>query len=365
MWFELEAHFGVVHIRIVHPIFDGGTVDDVQLPACNLGNELISITLVIFSVEDFGSLGMGNPFVETGEAFHGFNQGRVVTLVSITALLHGFADGEHRFPTSKHVGIGGDILRVGLAGTGRIYPDCITVDFFSSSGIGLIITVFVSMLIGAVALRTSGVSFLIVTLMFGQTAFLSVLYFDQFTLGQDGFTLTKELQPLVLGSTSFSYTDPNFKYNAAWLLFAVCLILSNLLILSPIGRVLIAIRENEERTQMLGYNTYLYKLFALTLSGTLSGLAGSVHALLFSYVGATFAEIHHSIAPLLWTLLGGVGTTLGPLVGTGIMHYLIDFTSGWTSAYLLIVGAILVLLVIGAPQGLMGMIRQKWMQWLP
>ena len=140
------------------------------------------------------------------------------------------------------------------------------------------------MLSGAVALRTSGVSFLIVTLMFGQTAFLSVLYFDQFTLGQDGFTLTKELQPLVLGSTSFSYTDPNFKYNAAWLLFAVCLILSNLLILSPIGRVLIAIRENEERTQMLGYNTYLYKLFALTLSGTLSGLAGSVHALLFSYV---------------------------------------------------------------------------------
>ena len=47
------------------------------------------------------------------------------------------------------------------------------------------------------------------------------------------------------------------------------------------------------------------------------------------------------------------------------MHYLIDFTSGWTNAYLLIVGAILVLLVIGAPQGLMGMIRQKWMQWLP
>ena len=75
-------------------------------------------------------------------------------------------------------------------------------------GISLVITVFVSMLIGAVALRTSGVSFLIVTLMFGQTAFLSVLYFDQFTLGQDGFTLTKELQPLVLGSCLL-YTSPS------------------------------------------------------------------------------------------------------------------------------------------------------------
>ena len=232
-------------------------------------------------------------------------------------------------------------------------------------GIGVLCTVLVSMLLGLVALRTSGVSFLIVTLMFGQAVFLSILYFDQFTLGQDGFTLTKELEPLVLGNASYSYTDPTFKYNAAWILFALCLVITNILILSPIGRVLIAIRENEERTQMLGYNTYLYKLFAMTLSGALSGLAGSVHALLFSYVGATFAEIHHSIAPLLWTLLGGVGTTLGPLLGTVIMHYLIDFTSGWTSAYLLIVGAILVLLVIGAPQGLMGMVRQKRLPWLP
>ena len=232
-------------------------------------------------------------------------------------------------------------------------------------GIGVLCTVLVSMLLGLVALRTSGVSFLIVTLMFGQAVFLSILYFDQFTLGQDGFTLTKELEPLVLGNASYSYTDPTFKYNAAWILFALCLVITNILILSPIGRVLIAIRENEERTQMLGYNTYLYKLFAMTLSGALSGLAGSVHALLFSYVGATFAEIHHSIAPLLWTLLGGVGTTLGPLLGTGIMHYLIDFTSGWTSAYLLIVGAILVLLVIGAPQGLMGLVRQKRFPWLP
>jgi len=232
-------------------------------------------------------------------------------------------------------------------------------------GIGVLCTVLVSMLLGLVALRTSGVSFLIVTLMFGQAVFLSILYFDQFTLGQDGFTLTKELEPLVLGNASYSYTDPTFKYNAAWILFALSLVITNILILSPIGRVLIAIRENEERTQMLGYNTYLYKLFAMTLSGALSGLAGSVHALLFSYVGATFAEIHHSIAPLLWTLLGGVGTTLGPLLGTGIMHYLIDFTSGWTSAYLLIVGAILVLLVIGAPQGLMGLVRQKRLPWLP
>ena len=64
-----------------------------------------------------------------------------------------------------------------------------------------------------------------------------------------------------------------------------------------------------------------------------SGAAGGAYALLFSYVGASFASILHSIYPLLWTLLGGAGTTLGPLVGTGLMFYLIDVTSGWTAAW--------------------------------
>jgi len=100
-------------------------------------------------------------------------------------------------------------------------------------------------------------------------------------------------------------------------------------------------------------------------SGTIAGAAGAVHALLFSYVGTTFAEIHHSISPLLWTLLGGMGTTLGPLLGTGIMHYLIDITSGLTSGYLFVVGGALLLLVLWFPQGLMGAVRNKWASWLP
>ena len=214
---------------------------------------------------------------------------------------------------------------------------------------------------GVIALRTSGVSFLIVTLMFGQALFLALLYFNEVTLGQDGFSLSQSLKPLSFGTAELPFSDPDVKYNIAWLLFAVCFLLSALLVLSPAGRVLIAIRENEERTKLLGYNTYLYKLFSLVVSGTISGAAGAVHALLFSYVGTTFAEIHHSISPLLWTLLGGMGTTIGPLLGTGIMHYLIDITSG----DLLVVGAVLLLLVLWFPQGLMGAVRTKWVSWLP
>ena len=82
---------------------------------------------------------------------------------------------------------------------------------------------------------------------------------------------------------------------------------------------------------MLGYDPFRYRLLALTASGALSGLAGAAYAHLFGYAGATFASIQYSILPLLWVLLGGAGTTLGPLVGTAIMFYLVDLGSSATA----------------------------------
>ena len=80
----------------------------------------------------------------------------------------------------------------------------------------------------------------------------------------------------------------------------------------------------------------------------------------FAYVGATFASTQYSIYALLWVLLGGVGTTLGPLVGTALMFYLVDFTSEITSSYLIVVGVVLVLLVLVFPKGVIGTLRESW-----
>ena len=230
---------------------------------------------------------------------------------------------------------------------------------------GAAFTLTISLIFGLFALRTSGVSFLIVTLMFGQTFYLSILYFNEFTFGQDGFSLAKYLGKLVIFNREYLFSNPDIRYNFALILLTIYLLITTLIMLSPVGRVLIAIRENETRTQLLGYNVFYYKLFALVLSGTLSGVAGAMHALLFTYVGTTFAEIHHSISPILWTLLGGAGTVIGPLFGTGIMFYLVDIISGITTNYQLVVGAVLILLIIWFPMGIMGTFRQKWMKWLP
>ena len=87
--------------------------------------------------------------------------------------------------------------------------------------------------------------------------------------------------------------------------------------------------------------------------------------ILFGYVGSTLASVQYSILPLLWVLLGGAATTLGPLVGTLFMYYVVDITSAYTSAYMLIVGFALILLVLYFPKGVLGTIRERWARWLP
>ena len=215
------------------------------------------------------------------------------------------------------------------------------------------------------ALRTSGVSFLIVSLMFAQAFYLASLYFNEITLGDQGLILSGKLAALEFGGTQVGFYEPALKYNGALLLFAVCLLGTLVLRLSPVGRVLIAIRENEERTRLLGYDSFRYKLLALVVSGALASAAGAGYALLFSYVGSTFASILFSIYPLLWSLLGGIGTILGPLLGTAFMFYLVDLASGWTSAYLFVVGVALLVLVLWFPRGILGTVRARWLPWLP
>jgi branched-chain amino acid transport system permease protein len=214
--------------------------------------------------------------------------------------------------------------------------------------------------VGLIALRTRGVAFLIVTLMFAQAVYLATLYFNNITRGDEGFVLAEASRRLSFGATELALNDPDVRYNCALLLFAPCYVLSIVLLHSPIGRVFVAVRENEPRTQMLGYNTFGYKLLALTISGAFSGMAGAAYALLFAYVGATFASTQYSIYPLLWVLLGGAGTALGPLIGTALMFYLVDFSSGITASYMIAVGIILVVLVIAFPKGIIGTIGHAW-----
>ena len=226
---------------------------------------------------------------------------------------------------------------------------------------GVLAGAVVSGLLALLALRTTGVAFMIVTLMFAQAGYLTILYFADWTRGDEGFVI-QQAQRVLWG---IDLSQPTARYFAAWALFSLVFLISLWLVRRPFGRTLIATRENEERVRMLGYDTFAHKLGAMVISGTISAGAGAAYGLLFGYAGASFASVQYSIFPLLWVLLGGAGTVLGPFVGTLFMFYLIDLSSGITSAYMLIAGVVLVLLTLFAPQGLVGELRKRIFRGLP
>lgn len=252
----------------------------------------------------------------------------------------------------------------GLYGAGltAYYTDLgVPLAFLIGIGCGFLL----SLLIGLISLRTSGVAFMIVTMMFAQVAYLTTTYFTDYTRGEEGLTMPQSARSFDLLGLHVDLTDATQRYNLALGMLAIALVVIFLVVKGPIGRVLIAIRENEPRTLMLGYDTFRLKLAALVISGTISAMAGAAYALLFAYIGATFASIQYSIEALLFTLLGGAGTILGPLLGTVGMFYMIDIASEFTSAYLLVTGVALVLLVLYFPKGILGTIRERWWPWLP
>jgi branched-chain amino acid transport system permease protein len=227
--------------------------------------------------------------------------------------------------------------------------------------LGLLGGGFAAAAVGLLSLRTAGVSFMIVTLMFAQAGYLTILYFGATTGGDEGFNLPATSRTLL----GFDLSTDTPRFLSALGLFAIGLLVSLVLLRSPFGRTMVAIRENEERSRMLGYNPFTVKLAALTISGLYAGAAGAAYALLFGYAGASFATIQYSILPMLYVLLGGAGTTLGPFLGAALMFALIEVASGLTSAYLFFVGAALVALVLFAPKGILGTIRERWVRWLP
>ena len=222
--------------------------------------------------------------------------------------------------------------------------------------------------VGLLALRTAGVSFMIVTLMFAQAGYLTVLYFGTVTGGDEGFNLPAASRTVF----GFDLSTDTPRFVAALVLFAVGLLASLALVRSSFGRSMVAMRENEERSRMLGINPFAVKLTALVLSGLYAGAAGAGYALLFGYAGANFATIQYSILPMLYVLLGGAGTTIGPFLGALLMFGLIEVASRMSRLWpvlegmdYFLIGAALVVLVLFAPRGVLGTLRERGLKWLP
>jgi branched-chain amino acid transport system permease protein len=215
--------------------------------------------------------------------------------------------------------------------------------------LGMIGAAVLGAIAGALAIRRQGIYFAMITLALAQMMYFFALE-AKFTGGEDG------IQGVPRGR-SFGFFDLSHEMTM-YAFVAVVVVVGILFIYrvvnSPFGEVLKAIRENEQRCVSLGFRTERYKLVAFILSATLAGLAGSMKALVFQL--ASLTDVHWTMSGdvLLMTLLGGLGTMLGPVVGAfvvvGMQNYLAPFGQ-WV---LVIQGAIFVVCVLLFRRGIMG-----------
>jgi len=203
--------------------------------------------------------------------------------------------------------LGGAAYLTGYALVGWELPTLAGVAF-GTAGAGLL-----GLAVGALAIRSRGIYFAMVTLALAQLVYF-VLLQAPFTGGENG------LQGVPRGAfLGLDLGDDYQLYYLVLTLFAAAFWLIFRTIYSPFGQTLKAIRENEARAISLGYDVDRYKLLAFVLSATLAGLAGSLKAVLFGFATLADAHWHTSGEVVLMTLLGGLGTVLGPVIGAGVI----------------------------------------------
>ena len=203
--------------------------------------------------------------------------------------------------------------------------------------------------IGSLAIRRQGIYFAMVTLALAQMVFFFFLQ-APFTGGEDG------LQGVPRGTLfGLDLADDMNLYYLVLAIFAASFWLIQRTIHSPFGQILTAIRENEPRAISLGYDVAKYKLLAFVLSAGLAGLAGATKTLVFKFATLTDAHWHTSGEVVLMTLLGGMGTVFGPLVGaTVIVTLQNELADKVGSLVTVIMGAIFVICVLAFRRGIVG-----------
>jgi branched-chain amino acid transport system permease protein len=214
---------------------------------------------------------------------------------------------------------------------------------------GVVAAAGLGVITGLVAIRRQGIYFAMITLALSQ-----LLYFiyvqTPFTHGEDGIQGVP--QGKMFGFLDLS--DSTTLYFVVLAIFLLAFLLIYRIVNSPFGEVLKSIRENEQRAVSLGYKTDQYKLLAYILSGTLAGLAGAVKV--FVAQNASLTDVHWSMSGevVLMTLVGGLGTSFGPVVGAFIIVAMQQYLAGFGQWVQVIQGVIFVVCVLTFRRGVVG-----------
>jgi branched-chain amino acid transport system permease protein len=220
---------------------------------------------------------------------------------------------------------------------------------------GILMTVFVSAVFGLIAVRTSGIYFLMITLAEGMIIWGLAFRWNSITNAENG----------IRGITRPEWLGPYWIYYYVILVVAIVIFLMVYRIVnSPFGLTLKGIREGERRMRTLGYNVTLHKYIGFLISGFFAGVAGSLFAFHNNFVSPTTVEFARSAQALLMVILGGAGTLAGPVLGAFVITFGRNQLSLFTNRWPMILGAIYVITILVAPDGIVGawnrLIASRW-----
>jgi branched-chain amino acid transport system permease protein len=255
---------------------------------------------------------------------------------------------------------------IGSFGFEPDYNAAITVSYVLAALVALILAGLVGLGMGLVTLRLKGVYFAIFTLALNEMVLIFVGRWA-FTHAEDGFSVSAI--PDFMNPTQHRLVY----YYIVLAITVLVFLLIRRLVNSPTGRVLLAIRENEDRAQSIGYDTLRYKLLAIVIASVMAALAG---ILLFTFnkrVGAEMFGARFTIQPLLMTIIGGIGTFSGPVLGAALLDLSEEFLNrefvfgdmviNVGQHWSLILGIAFIVVVLIFPQGIVGTVQKQWYKW--
>ncbi|SHJ43875.1 amino acid/amide ABC transporter membrane protein 2, HAAT family [Malonomonas rubra DSM 5091] len=224
--------------------------------------------------------------------------------------------------------------------------------------VGMLISLLAALVVGFFSVRLDEIFFAMITLGFGMLFFSVAHNWLDVTGGSDGLPVFV-LPSLNLFGTELTFYDPLNMYYLVFSIVLVGVVLLWLIVHSPFGLILKAMRENKQRVSFVGGNVQLLRIVAFAISGAFTGLAGVLFCLFNSMATPEFMHWSFSAKPVIMSIIGGTGVFLGPLFGAGIFFLLEQVIILFTENWMLFLGIVLVPIVIFFPQGVFGTLRNK------
>jgi len=232
-----------------------------------------------------------------------------------------------------------------------------TQNIFAAIFFGVLSATILAVIVGAIATKRAHTYMVLITMAFSELIYFIAYQWDDVTGGSDGLTGIPRPNLEIPGIISIDLQAQLNYYFFILFFFLLSFIIIKRITISPFGRILQGIRENEARAQSIGYNTRIYKIVVFGIAGMFMGLSGSLYVMLVRYAHISNVGIDISGNIIMMELIGGMGTLFGPILGAFLFTITADIASAYWDRWLIILGVICIVFVLFARGGIWVLMR--------